>query len=323
MPDLLAVVLMVAGTGAMIWGARKLVDQVADIVKLWRRRSIDLLDVAPAIPYDGPLISPTGGRVPESRVDLAALVAAAAVPMTDIIEAAYWRAEHPDEPEPKILADLLPEAWTIAPEPPLQAASLDPPPPPKPSKGAATTARVAIAPDTSGFTAAVRSKFDHGGLWPAGVIHVPAGMPTEYIAAHGITADTIVIEHPMTWQPLSPRKVRAKGPYDDCRHADADRENVMGMESTEPLKSFVTSCAECDRLEASKRRLRALAEQIDEITAERGAADEISEDLCRHLRNLIAEAAEIKTEINTADAAKAAEAIRQAAFAAMRKDATG
>lgn len=222
---------------------------------------------------------------PRRAIDMDRLLQIAAVTDEEIIKAAEWRAMHPDADEPSILRDLDPSAWTKKPS--------VPPPPPKLSNGGPTTARGTLAPGM----VIVRADVEKFG--------------ERLLKEINGSRKTIVIPSSMEWKPLPT-------PYADCTHEDAEREDVMGFGSTEPIKSYVVACEHCDR----RRRFTMLAEQIKEIEAGLPVAGDIPEDLLRHLQRLMAEAKGIRAQIRAADAEKAAEDTKQAARAAMRKDTT-
>lgn len=245
-------------------------------------------------------------------VDLRRLEEIASVPLEEIIEAAEWRAEHRGESEPKVLADLDPSAWTIEPETRRSAPVL-----------------LDVVPDTSDFARALKDKccdrieFSTGGISAPGVIHVPAGIPADRAEALVAKLATghrrlAVIEKGMEVKPLP---VRQPGRYDDCNHEDADRQEIMGMGSSEPIKIVVTSCQECDSLARDKDRLRVLYQQINESFPPDSDGD-VPEDLLRHLRNLVAEADRVHRRIRSARYAQQAAAERQAILTELRKDST-
>lgn len=186
---------------------------------------------------------------PRHEVDMKRLLEIAAVSDDEIVAAAEWRAEHPDEPEPEILANLDPAAWAI--EPPQVGGVRKPqvpvrpsPPPPKPSAGGPTPAElspgcIVVAPSTEHFGSELLKAINRNRT----AVVIPAGME------------------------LRPIPVQRPNPYARCKHEDAEREQIMALDSAEPVKVIVTACSTCDRLAELKSQLAAHSERIKAMAA--------------------------------------------------------
>lgn len=266
MPDLLAVALIIVGA-LMIAG--------------FGRRLLDL--IFPQTPEIEP-------AEPEPAVDMKRLQEIAAVPMEKIIEAAYWRALHPDEPEPEVLANLDPSAWTTKP------AAL---PGPLPELDDNDLIHKYGGP---ALVSGGRTGFSSGGLLQPGVIVVPQGLATDQFRRELLLKITggrsAVIEAPMEWKPI-PVAARPN-PYADCQHEDAERENVVAAGSDIPVRTFVTSCRECD-LARLKARLRKAADEVKELAAtwpiDAGGCCTVTPNQRRQYEKAMADAQEIKRRI--------------------------
>jgi hypothetical protein len=142
------------------------------------------------------------------------LQAIADVPLVDLIEAAERRATHPDEPLPKILADLDPETRVQDTAP-------------------APVVGVEVMPSLGGFLN------EYGKLRPSGLLVLPPGMNCEVVP----------IRPPA--QP-APKRKPVPDPYADCDHEEADRAEIHSFDSATPIKSIVTACPRCDVAESAQ-----------------------------------------------------------------------
>jgi hypothetical protein len=204
-----------------------------------RHRRIDSFDVPPAVPYDGslrPLLTPADRdrRTAELEANLA-------TPIEDVIAAAEYRAEHPNEPEPKILADL-------ADEPP--------------------SGLLAMPAMTSEQAEEVAQRFKASNRCPASI--VPPGMEYRTIPVipqgrHAVLVDADSAPSRPVDTPITTRTVkRPANPYAGCRHPDADREEIRSLGSSAPVKVVVTECPMCDRVALLRT---ALADVVAEMGA--------------------------------------------------------
>lgn len=202
------------------------------------------------------------------KINLAQLEAAAAVPMAELIAAAERRATHPDEPEPKVLADLDPANWQI-PKPVLPHVVL---PPPTEEEKAQIEAQ---------FRAATSVEKKATVLAPTGFTYVqitpdPAPFP-------GRVRDQVQPERP-------------KGFYDDCDHPSAIHERITTAASSYPIRTMVKSCVQCE----DKHRAGQIAAEIKALLvaatsdSERGIFSLTQEQAARY-RLLAREADRIKT----------------------------
>jgi hypothetical protein len=192
-------------------------------------------------------------------VDLRRLEEAAAVPLEEIVAAAEHWAEHPSDPEPAVLRNLLPEAWE-PPRPMTRKALLTPPPD-------IQTARV-----------------------PDGWITLPRNAPAERIDIH-CGNSIILADEGMTWQPL-PAAVTPQDLYAKCNHAVADREEIQTHGASASVRSIVTYCTSCVVIARGRNRLAEIIGQVDQITADNtkpNGETDFTEDLVRHLQRLLGE----------------------------------
>lgn len=151
----------------------------------------------------------------------ARLQAIADVPLVDIIEAAERRASHPDEPLPKILADLDPETRVQDVTPSEAPKAGVPYVPVAPSLAAARLRTMSLG----GFLN------EHGKPRPGkGVMVLPAGMDCQVVSV----------------TPPTPKRNPAPDPYANCTHPEADRVEVCSADSAAPVKTFVTECPRCE-----------------------------------------------------------------------------
>lgn len=277
MPDLVAVALMVAGAVAVSLGTRWLIGLLRPA------QALDPFDVAPAIPYDGLLITPTGARAPLEWSSLERLEAAASVPMEDIIAAAEWRAEHPDEPVPQILADLDPETrqrFTPMPTGVIAAAWVDWPP-------------LDVTGVIERFTAA-KSAGKGGAILTSGM----------ECRVEDVTSGA----HP-----------GGGSRYAGCNHPGASREELMSRGSEIPLDTFVTDCEQCDLIARYKElndRMGTLLEAAESAT-ERGLNCAATLALFNQLQR---EHDQIRRQLNDADALDVAARSREATLASLRTE---
>jgi hypothetical protein len=183
---------------------------------------------------------------PRREIDMERLHEIAAVPIEDIIKAAEWRAEHPDEPQPEILANLDPATWATEP-PQVPARSHSLPPPPKPSAGGPTSARAELSP---GYIMVAPPSVERFG--------------SELLKAMNRGGKAVVLSAGMEVKPLPVRP----NPYARCRHEDAEREEIRSLDSAEPVKVIVTECRDCDRIAELRTALAAQAERIKAMAAD-------------------------------------------------------
>lgn len=210
---------------AALFGMGYAVYRKGGVVGLWNRLKGTVHDMlnafAPAV--RGLMLGQyaAGGELPprpvQPVIDAARLEQVAAVPLEEIIEAAEWHAEHPDEPLPQIIADLEPGTWRPAPR----------------------IGPILLAVDTSHFKDLVKAKDQ--GFATGGVVVLPNEGMT-YVPRDACPAEIILTAKPAAKRPVLPNS------YANCDHPDADYEELMGWSSTRPVRRIVKSCEMCEAI---------------------------------------------------------------------------
>lgn len=161
------------------------------------------------------------------------LEARLAKPFSEVIAAAEYRAEHPDDPEPDILAELDDRRTT-------QSLVLAPRIAVHPSGGPDGVLTVPVTPSAEQIKAMLESwKAEHGRY-----VVVPAHQHVYRKAL--VSAQQYAAYRAINEARESKAGIRAESRYSTCRHPNAEVEELHGWGSAGPIHTFVKSCRRCD-----------------------------------------------------------------------------